>query len=114
VSMDTACSSALVATHTAAAYVRSSSVHSGHSALAGGVSLMLSESTTAAAQAAGMLNMEGRCKTLDAAADGYVRYVANLNNAETHLNHVLTFSNCLHLVQSGGLHCVSAHDKRHS
>ena len=34
---------------------------------------MLAEGTTAAAQVAGMLNLEGRCKTLDASADGYVR-----------------------------------------
>ena len=71
VSMDTACSSALMATHTAAAYV--SRGGGGASALAAGVNLMLSEATTAAAQAAGMLTPDGRCKTLDAGADGYVR-----------------------------------------
>ena len=43
------------------------------SILAGGINLMLAERTTAAAQVAGMLNLEGRCKTLDAVADGYVR-----------------------------------------
>jgi acyl transferase domain-containing protein len=70
VSMDTACSSALVATHTAAAYVRRGG---GASALAAAVNLMLSEATTAAAQAAGMLTPDGRCKTLDGSADGYAR-----------------------------------------
>ena len=45
----------------------------GGSALAGGVNLMLAEHTTAAAAVAGMLTADGRCKTLDASADGYVR-----------------------------------------
>lgn len=70
VSIDTACSSMMVATHTASTYLRSQGQEH---AISAGVSLMLSEATTAAAQAAGMLNLEGRCKTLDAAADGYVR-----------------------------------------
>jgi acyl transferase domain-containing protein/acyl carrier protein len=69
-SLDTACSSALVATHLAAAYARGAA---GGAALAAGVNLMLSESTTAATRAAGMLAADGRCKTLDANADGYVR-----------------------------------------
>ena len=43
------------------------------SALAGGVNLMLAEHTTAAAAVAGMLTADGRCKTMDASADGYVR-----------------------------------------
>jgi acyl transferase domain-containing protein len=42
-------------------------------ALAAGVNLMLSSATPAAFQKAGMLAPDGRCKTLDAAADGYVR-----------------------------------------
>ena len=45
----------------------------GGSALAGAVNAMLAESTTAAAFTAGMLTSDGRCKTLDATADGYVR-----------------------------------------
>lgn len=72
VSMDTACSSAMVATHTAAGYLRSG-VTTATTALAGGVNLLLSESTTGVTQAAGMLTSDGRCKALDASADGYVR-----------------------------------------
>jgi acyl transferase domain-containing protein/short-subunit dehydrogenase/acyl carrier protein len=72
VSMDTACSSAMVATHTAAGYLRSG-VTTATTALAGGVNLLLSESTTGVTQAAGMLTSDGRCKALDARADGYVR-----------------------------------------
>ena len=70
VSMDTACSSALVAVHNGMKYVRSD----GAPAVAAAVNLMLAETTTAAAFAAGMLNQNGRCKTMDAVADGYVRW----------------------------------------
>lgn len=59
----------MVAGHTAAQRV----IKHGGCALAGGVNLMLAETTTAAAYAASMLSAAGRCKTLDAAADGYVR-----------------------------------------
>ena len=69
VSIDTACSSALVGVHMAMQHLQA---HAG-SALSAGINLMLAEHTTAATQVAGMLSPEGRCKTLDAAADGYVR-----------------------------------------
>jgi len=69
VSVDTACSSALVGVHLAAQHLGGA----GGGALAAGVNLMLSEATTAGAQGAGMLARDGRCKALDAAADGYVR-----------------------------------------
>jgi acyl transferase domain-containing protein len=70
VSVDTACSSSLVAAHTAASALR---MGQACTALAGGINLMLSPDTPAAFQKAGMLSPEGRCKTLDAAADGYAR-----------------------------------------
>lgn len=70
VSMDTACSSALVAAHHGVLHLQTNPEHP---ALTAGVNLMLAETTSAAAQAAGMLTLDGRCKTLDAAADGYVR-----------------------------------------
>jgi len=41
--------------------------------LVGGVSVLLSPTTTAMFQTAGMLSADGRCKAIDAAADGYVR-----------------------------------------
>jgi len=47
--------------------------HAAPTCLAAGVNLILAEQTTAVAQAAGMLALDGRCKTLDAAADGYTR-----------------------------------------
>lgn len=69
VSIDTACSSAMVAAHSAAQHLEKRP----GVALSASINLMLSERTTAAAQIAGMLTPNGRCKTLDAAADGYVR-----------------------------------------
>ncbi|NYI04012.1 beta-ketoacyl synthase N-terminal-like domain-containing protein [Allostreptomyces psammosilenae] len=68
--VDTACSSSLVALHLAC-----QSLRAGESelALAGGVSLLLSPDTTVALSSGRMLSPEGRCKTFDASADGYVR-----------------------------------------
>eukprot|EP00883_Tetradesmus_obliquus_P011533 jgi/Sobl393_1/4315/SZX67650.1 len=68
--IDTACSSSLVAAHAALSGLRL-----GHCAAAavGGVNLQLIPDTPASFQKAGMLSPEGRCKTLDASADGYVR-----------------------------------------
>ena len=42
-------------------------------ALAGGVNLMLSPEVMVSFSQARMLSPDGRCKTFDAAADGYVR-----------------------------------------
>ncbi|DBA84018.1 TPA: hypothetical protein ACH3X1_006502 [Trebouxia sp. C0004] len=68
VAMDTACSSSLVAANAA----RECALSHGH-ALTGGINTMLLPSTTDMFQRAGMLTRDGRCKALDAAADGYVR-----------------------------------------
>jgi acyl transferase domain-containing protein/acyl carrier protein len=68
--LDTACSSSLVAVHQAMRSLRS-----GESdlALASGVNLILSPRLSVAFSSAGMLAPDGRCKTFDAAANGYVR-----------------------------------------
>jgi len=68
--IDTACSSSLVAVDLACQSLRSGAADK---ALAGGVNVILLPYTTVAASQAGMLAPDGRCKTLDARADGYVR-----------------------------------------
>jgi acyl transferase domain-containing protein len=70
VAIDTACSSSLVALHFAC-----QSLHSGESdlCLAGGVNLILSPEPTIIFSQAGMMAADGRCKTFDDSADGYVR-----------------------------------------
>ena len=70
VSVDTACSSSLVGAHMA----RLSMLQGGcATASTAGVKLILTPHTSAMFNRAGMLTADGRCKTLDAHADGYVR-----------------------------------------
>ena len=68
--VDTACSSSLVALHQAVASLQRGEADL---ALAGGVNALLSRANTELMAGAGMLAPDGRCKTFDAAADGYVR-----------------------------------------
>ena len=70
IALDTSCSSSLVGVHLACASLRSGECNL---ALAGGVILMLSPSSTIAMSKLGALSADGRCKTFDARADGYGR-----------------------------------------
>ena len=69
-SIDTACASALTAAHWASFAVKGGDCTD---ALALAVSLKLVPHGTLGSAAAGMLSVDGRCKTLDARANGYVR-----------------------------------------
>ena len=68
--VDTACSSSLVAVHLAC---RSLHERESDLALAGGVMVMLEPQMYASASGQGMLSPTGRCRSFDAAADGFVR-----------------------------------------
>lgn len=69
-SIDTACSSSLVAMHLACQSLRRGETQL---AIAGGVSLVLSPAGTINFSRSRMMAPDGRCKTFDASADGYVR-----------------------------------------
>lgn len=70
ISLDTACSSSLVSVHLACQSLRNRECHL---ALAGGVNLILIPELLINFSKAHMMAADGRCKTFDATADGFVR-----------------------------------------
>jgi acyl transferase domain-containing protein/NADPH:quinone reductase-like Zn-dependent oxidoreductase/acyl carrier protein len=70
IAVDTACSSSLVAVHMACQSLRA---RESDMAVAGGVNVILSPEPSIALAKWGVLAPDGRCKTFDAAADGFVR-----------------------------------------
>jgi acyl transferase domain-containing protein/acyl carrier protein len=70
IAVDTACSSSLVSVQTACESLRRGDCNM---ALAGGVNMILSPFNHVVFSRAQMLAPDGRCKTFDQAADGYVR-----------------------------------------
>lgn len=85
-SIDTACSSSLVALHHAV-----EAIHAGlcDTAIVGGINVILTATLFNIFDASGMLCKDGKCKTFDADADGYVRgegagavYLKSLSKAQ--------------------------------
>jgi amino acid adenylation domain-containing protein len=70
IALDTACSSSLVSVHMACQSLRNNECKQ---AVAGGVNLILTPFGTQAAQQSEMLSPNGKSKSFDDAADGYVR-----------------------------------------
>ena len=68
--VDTACSSSLVALHEAKEAIRRGEIDT---AIVGGVNLMFNPELSVAFAGAGMLSIDGKCKSFSDEADGYVR-----------------------------------------
>src|SRR3954465_15861122 len=70
IAMDTACSSALTAVYAACEHIRTGR---GDTALAGGVTVMITPGGFIGFSQASMLSPDGKCKAFDASANGFVR-----------------------------------------
>ncbi len=70
IAIDTACSASLVALHSACQSLKNKE---SDLCIVGGVNLILSPETNITFSQAGMMALDGRCKTFDTNADGYVR-----------------------------------------
>lgn len=70
IAMDTACSSALTAVHVACEHILAGRCKT---AMAGGVTVMITPDGFIGFSQAGMLSPDGKCKAFDASANGFVR-----------------------------------------
>jgi acyl transferase domain-containing protein len=70
IALDTACSSALTAVHVACEHIWAGN---GDAALAGAVTVMITQGGFIGFSQASMLSPDGRCKAFDASANGFVR-----------------------------------------
>ncbi|MHB1946560.1 MAG: beta-ketoacyl synthase N-terminal-like domain-containing protein [Gammaproteobacteria bacterium] len=84
--IDTACSSSLVALHHAVLSIQNGDCEV---AIVGGANALLSSNRYLAANNAGMLSEEGRCKTFDKSANGYVRAEGSVAIVLKSLNHAV-------------------------
>ena len=91
--VDTACSSSLVAVHLACQSLRRGE---SNMAVAGGVNLVLAPDNTITFSQSNMLAADGRCKTFDASADGFVQgegcgivVLKRLSDARAHGDRIL-------------------------
>ena len=112
VAIDTACSSSLVAIHMACESLRNAQTDL---AIAGAVNLILSPEVTIAFSHAHMMAADGRCKTFDASADGYVRaegagavVVKRLSDALRDRDHILALIRGSAVNQDGRTAGISA------
>ena len=97
-SIDTSCSSSLVAVHTAVRALRGGECDI---AVAGGVNLILSPSTMRLTQKVGALSPDGICRTFDARANGFVRGEGCCFVILKRLNDATGGGDCIHAVIEG-------------
>jgi acyl transferase domain-containing protein len=103
--IDTACSSSLVSIDNAVKHLR---LEKCDLAIAGGVNLILAPESTINFCKSGMLAEDGRCKTFDAAANGYVRsegcgmlILKRLSDAERDKDRILAVIRATEINQDG-------------
>lgn len=112
ISVDTACSSSLVALDNACHYLREGEINL---ALVAGVNLMLSPVSTVIMSKAHMLAPDGRCKTFDSSADGFVRgegcgvvVLKRLSDAKRDNNNILAIIRGSGISQDGARNGLTA------
>ncbi|MFG6107740.1 type I polyketide synthase [Leptothoe sp. EHU-05/26/07-4] len=110
--IDTACSSSLVAVHQACQSLRN---QESTLAIVGGVNLILTPHLTLTFSQAQMMASDGRCKTFDAGADGYVRgegcgvvILKRLSDAVRDQDSILSVIRGSAVNQDGGSHGLTA------